>query len=59
MATGQRSWLRHCPTSQEVAGLIPDEITGFFNWPSPSIRTMALGSAQPLIEMSTRNLPAG
>jgi hypothetical protein len=28
----------------------------FFN---PSTRTMALGSAQPLTKMSTRNLPGG
>jgi hypothetical protein len=28
----------------------------FFNWPNPSSRTMALGSNQPLTEMSTRNL---
>jgi hypothetical protein len=25
------SWLRHYPTSQKVAGSIPDEVTGFFN----------------------------
>jgi hypothetical protein len=31
--------------------------TGFFNWPNPPSRTMALGSTQPLTEMSTRNLP--
>jgi hypothetical protein len=30
-----------------------------FDWPNPSIRTMALGSTQPLTEMSTRNLPGG
>jgi hypothetical protein len=29
----------------------------FFNWPNPSSRTMALGSTQPLTEMSIRNLP--
>jgi hypothetical protein len=29
----------------------------FFNWPNLSSHTMALGSTQPLIEMSTRNLP--
>jgi hypothetical protein len=28
-----------------------------FNQPIPSSRTMALGSTQPLTEMSTRNLP--
>jgi hypothetical protein len=31
----------------------------FFNWPNPSSRTMALGSTQPLTEMSTGNLPGG
>jgi hypothetical protein len=38
---------------------IPDEVTEFFNWPNPSSRTMALGSTQPLTEMSTRNLHGG
>jgi hypothetical protein len=37
---------------------IPDEVE-FFNLPNPSSRTMALGSTQPLTEMSTRNLPGG
>jgi hypothetical protein len=31
----------------------------FFNLPNPSSRTMALGSTQPLREMSTRNLLGG
>jgi hypothetical protein len=31
----------------------------FFNLPNPSSRIMALGSAQPLMEMSTRNLRGG
>jgi hypothetical protein len=35
-----------------------DEVD-FFNLPNPSNRTMALGSTQPLTEMSTRNLPRG
>jgi hypothetical protein len=34
---------------------VPDKVD-FFN---PSNRTMALGSTQPLTEMSTRNLPGG
>jgi hypothetical protein len=46
-------------TSRKVAGSIPDEVIGFFNWPNPSSRTMALGSTQPLMEMSTRNLLGG
>jgi hypothetical protein len=41
------------------AGSIPDEVTGFFNWPNPSSRTVALGATQPLTEMSTRKLPGG
>jgi hypothetical protein len=36
---------------------IPDEVD-FFNLPNPSSRTMALGSTQPMTEMSTRN-PSG
>jgi hypothetical protein len=31
----------------------------FFYLPNPSIRTMALGSTQPLTEMSTSDLPGG
>jgi hypothetical protein len=37
---------------------LPDEVD-FFNLPNPSSRTMALGSTQPLTEMSTRDLPGG
>jgi hypothetical protein len=57
--TRQRSWLRHYATSRNVAGSIPDEVIGFFNWPNPSSRTMVLGSTQPLTEMSTRSHPGG
>jgi hypothetical protein len=35
----------------------PVRVIGYFNWPNPSSRTMALGLTQPLTEMSTRNLP--
>jgi hypothetical protein len=35
---------------------VPDEVE-LFNLPNPSSRTMALGSTQPLTEMSVRNLP--
>jgi hypothetical protein len=38
---------------------IPIRWIFFFNLPNPSSRTMALGSTQPLTEMSTRNLPRG
>jgi hypothetical protein len=47
--------------SRKVAGSSPDEVIGFFffNLPSPSSRTMALGPTQPLTEMSSRNLFRG
>jgi hypothetical protein len=41
-------------------GSIPDEVIRFyFNLSNSSSRTMALGSTQPLTEMSTRNVPGG
>jgi hypothetical protein len=52
-------WLRHYATSRKVAGSIPDEVIRFFNWPNRSSRIMALGSTQPLREMTTRNFPGG
>jgi hypothetical protein len=38
---------------------VPDEVNFFFNLPNSFSRTMALGSTQPLTEMSTRDLPEG
>ena len=49
----RRSWLRHCTTSRKVAGSIPDGVTGIF------VATIALGSTQPLTEMSIRIFPGG
>jgi hypothetical protein len=46
-------------TSQKITGSVPDKVIGFFNWPNPSSRSMALGLTQPLTEMSTRSLPGG
>jgi hypothetical protein len=40
-------------------GSIPEEFITFFNLPNPSSRNTALGSTQPLTEMSTSNLPVG
>jgi hypothetical protein len=37
---------------------VPNEVD-FFNVPNPSSLTTAMGSTQPLTEMSTRNLPGG
>jgi hypothetical protein len=42
-----------------LVGSISNEVTGFFNWPNSSSRTMTLGSTQPLTVMSTGNLPGG
>jgi hypothetical protein len=42
-----------------VTGSIPEKVIGFFNFPNPSSGNVALGSTQPLMEMSTRNLPGG
>jgi hypothetical protein len=44
-------------TSRKVAESSPDDVDFFFFLPNPSGRTIALGSTQPLTEMSTRNLP--
>jgi hypothetical protein len=48
----------HCATRRKFAGLSPDEVN-IFPLPNFSSRTLALGWARPLTEMSTRNLPAG
>jgi hypothetical protein len=48
--------LRHCPANRKVAGSIPDGVIGIFHWHNPSGHTIALGSTQPLTEMSTRNI---
>jgi hypothetical protein len=54
-----RSWLGHCAANQKVVGLIPDGVIGIFHWHNPFSCTMALGSTQPLTEMSTRNISWG
>jgi hypothetical protein len=45
----------HCATNRKVAGSIHDEVAGISQWLNPSGRIVALGSTQPLTEMSTRN----
>ena len=52
---GVAYWLRHCATSRTVPGSIPGGVTGQI----PSDRSMALGSTQPLVKMSTRNISWG
>jgi hypothetical protein len=53
--TQWRSWLRHCATSWKVAGSIPDGVTAIFQLLNLSDHIVAMGSTQPLTEMSTRN----
>jgi hypothetical protein len=40
-------------------GSMLHEFISFLNWPNSSSRTMALGSTQPLTEMSTKDFPGG
>ena len=40
-------------------GSIPDGVIGIFQWHNPSSRTMALGSTQPLTDMSTTHISWG
>ena len=57
--TAVAQWLRCCATNQKVADSIPASVSGFFIDINPSDRTMALGSTQPLTEMSTRSVSWG
>ena len=52
-------WLRCCATNRKVAGSVPDGVIGIFHWHNPPDPTMALGSTQPLTEMSTRRISWG
>ena len=52
-------WLRRCATCRTVPGSIPGGVTGFFSDIFLSDQTMALGSTQPLVKMSTTNIPGG
>jgi hypothetical protein len=54
--TAVTQWLRYCATNRKVTGSIPDGVIGIFHWHFPCDRTMALGSTQPLTEMSTRSI---
>ena len=57
--TAVAQWLRRCATNRKVAGSIPDGVIGIFHLHNPSYPTMALGSTQPLTEMSTRSISWG
>jgi hypothetical protein len=58
-ATWWCSLLRHCATSRKVAGSIPDCANGILHWHKPPGRTLALGSNQPLLQLSTKNISSG
>ena len=51
--------LRRYATSRTVPGSIPGGVKGFFSDIFPSDRTMALGSTQPIVKMSTGNISWG
>ena len=57
--TAVAQWLRCCATNRKVAGSIPHGVIGIFHLHNPTDRTMALGSTQPLTEMSTRRISWG
>jgi len=59
VGTAVAQWLRCCATNRKVAGSNPTGVSGFFIDISPSDRTMALGSTQPLTEISTRSISWG
>jgi hypothetical protein len=46
--------VRHYATSQKVASLSPNEITGFFKPPTPSSCITFLAFTQHIAELSTR-----
>jgi hypothetical protein len=57
--TAVAQWLRYCATNQKVAASIPDGVMEFFIDINPSDCTMAMGSTQPLTEMSTGSISWG
>jgi hypothetical protein len=54
-----RSWFRQCATIRKVAGSIPYGGHWGFCWLNPSGRIMALGSTQPLTQISTIDIAWG
>jgi hypothetical protein len=58
-ATAVALWFRYCATNQKVTGSIPDGFMEIFIDKNPSDRTMALGSTQPLTEMSSKSISWG
>jgi hypothetical protein len=57
--TRWRSWLSHSASSRKVAGLIPVGVIGICRLLNPCGCTMALGSTQPVTEISTGSISWG
>ena len=55
--TRWHSWLRQCATSRKVGGSITDGAIGVLHLHNPS--GCALGSNQPLTEMTTKKITSG
>ena len=51
--------LRHCATSQKVAGSIPEDVIGIFHWHNPSGHTVVLVLIQSLKEKNNKNISWG
>jgi hypothetical protein len=51
--------LRYKPEVRGFESSIPDGVIGIFYLHNPSVRTMGLKLAQPLTEMSIRNISWG
>ena len=52
-------WLRLCAANRTVPGSILGGVTGFFSDIFLTTVPWPLGSTQPLVQMSTRNIPGG
>jgi uncharacterized membrane protein YvbJ len=50
---------KHTAIATSIIIIVVIIVINFFNWHNPSNRTMALGSTQPLTEMSIGNNPGG
>ena len=48
-----RGWSRNCAANRKVADLIPDGVTGIFQWLNPLGLTMPVGSTRSLTGIST------
>jgi hypothetical protein len=59
VGTELAQWLRYFVTNKKVVGSTPFVVMDIFIDINPSDLTMALGSIQPLTEMSTRSISWG